>query len=125
MIDNIDYLNEWNKPEDDHFTEIEQGRPQWWKMWPEKYATALDIENIDKDLTAKEKQKLFEEVGKAFINSMFYFLQHEQAKYSAYEPGSRDGRILWNALKRDIDNSYKDYQLRVEHGKRGGRPKNT
>ena len=103
-------------------SEIETGRPQWFKMWVEKYAAALDIDNLDNDLTQKEKEELFKEVGKAFINSLFYFLAHDKEEYSAYKPSTRDGRILWNALKRDIDQSYRDYDKRVENGGKGGRP---
>lgn len=105
---------------------IEIGRPQWYKCWVEKLATALDIENLDRDLTPAERRRLFEEVGKVFINSLFYFLGHDEGRWSEYKPTTRDGRILWNAMKRDIDQSYRDYELRVEHGKLGGRPpKNT
>lgn len=99
------------------------GRPQWYKFWAEKYAIALDIEHIDEDLNPKEKNELFKEVGKAFINSLFYFLGHDMGQYDEYKPGTRDGKILWNALKRDIDQSYRDYDKRVENGAKGGRPK--
>lgn len=115
-----DVLNEWNEYSDG---DTSNGRPQWYKMWCEKYAAALDIENLDNDLTPKEKDVLFTEVGKVFINSLFYFLEHDKGEYSYYKPSTRDGRILWNALKRDIDQSYKDYYLRVENGAKGGRPK--
>ena len=106
----------------DDVEDTSNGRPQWYKLWVEKYATALDIENLDSDLTPEEKRKLFEEVGKVFINSMFYFLGHDEGIYSEYKPTTRDGRILWNALKRDIDQSYRDYDLRVINGAKGGRP---
>lgn len=99
------------------------GRPQWYKLWVEKYATALDIENLDVDLSPTEKRKLFEEIGKVFINSLFYFMGHDEGRWSEYKPSTRDGRILWNALKRDIDQSYKDYDKRVENGAKGGRPR--
>lgn len=105
-----------------HEPEIESGRPQWFKLWVEKYATCLDIENLDEDLTDEEKAVLFEEMGKVFINALFYFMGHDAGKYSYYKPSTRDGRIIWNALKRDIDQSYKDYDGRVENGKKGGRP---
>ncbi|SEL89450.1 hypothetical protein SAMN04487770_12020 [Butyrivibrio sp. ob235] len=113
----ISELNQWNDSE-----EVSSGRPQWYKMWVEKYATALDIENLDNDLTPKEKQTLFIEIGKVFINSLFYFMGHDEGRWSEYKPSTRDGRILWNALKRDIDQSYRDYEKRVENGKTGGRP---
>ena len=104
-------------------TEIEPGRPQWYKFWVEKYATALDIENIDRDLDPEEKETLFYEVGKVFINSMFYFMTHDEGHWIEYKPRTRDSRILWNALKRDIDASYRDYDERVRNGKKGGRPR--
>jgi hypothetical protein len=117
----MDNLNEWNDP-DYHYTNIEEGRPQWFKLWVEKYVAALDIENLDEDLTPQEKDKLFKEVGKAFINALFYFVGHDEGRWNEYRPGTRDGRILWNALKRDIDQSYRDYELRVKNGAKGGRP---
>lgn len=118
---NIDKLNDW---EESCCVSIETGRPQWFKMWVEKYATSLDIENMDKDLTPEQKKALFEDVGRAFINALFYFTSHvkNEEEYSMYRPKTRDGRVLWNALKRDIDQSYRDYEKRVEDGKKGGRP---
>lgn len=114
-----DVLNEWNEYGEG---DLSTGRPQWYKMWVDKYATALDIENLDNDLTPTEKEELFIEVGKVFINSLFYFMAHDKGEYSYYKPHTRDGRILWNALKRDIDQSYRDYDLRVKNGAKGGRP---
>ncbi len=122
MVD-AEYLNDWNGDDGEYrYTEIDKGRPQWFKMWVEKYATALDIENLDDDLTQNEKDILFKEVGKVFINSMFYFMGHDAGQWSEYKPQTRDGRILWNALKRDIDQSYRDYEMRVKNGAKGGRP---
>lgn len=115
----MDELYRFNDAENGDMT---NGRPQWYKLWAEKYATALDIENLDIDLTPAEKDKLFKEVGMVFINSLFYFLAHDKGEYSYYKPSTRDGRILWNALKRDIDQSYRDYDLRVINGAKGGRP---
>ena len=103
-------------------TQIDEGRPQWFKLWVEKYSTALDIENLDTDLTQKEKDTLFKEVGRVFINSLFYFMGHDAGVWEEYKPQTRDGKILWNALKRDIDQSYRDYELRVQNGAKGGRP---
>lgn len=116
----IEELYQYNDAESG---DLANGRPQWYKLWGDKYADALDIEHIDEDLTPEEKEELFYEVGKAFINSLFYFKQHDEANYSYYKPSTRDGRILWNALKRDIDQSYRDYDLRVKNGAKGGRPK--
>jgi len=116
----IEELYEYNDVED-----TSNGRPQWYKLWVEKYATALDIENLDTDLSPTEKKKLFEEIGKVFINSLFYFMGHDDGRWSEYKPSTRDGRILWNALKRDIDQSYRDYDLRVKNGAKGGRPKSN
>lgn len=104
-------------------TQIDEGRPLWFKLWVEKYATSLDIENLDKDLTQKDKELLFKEVGKAFINALFYFMGHDAGVWEEYKPRTRDGRILWNALKKDIDQSYIDYEKRVADGRKGGRPK--
>lgn len=115
----MDTLNEYNNAESG---DMANGRPQWFKLWVEKYATALDIENLDNDLTPKDKQVFFEEVGKVFINSLSYFLGHDEGKWNEYKPKTRDGRILSNALKRDIDQSYRDYDLRVKNGGKGGRP---
>ena len=119
MID-TDNLN-WNEG---GASLIDNGKPQWFKMWGEKYATALDIENLDRDLKDHEKQALFEDVGRAFISALFYFMcrVNDETQYSVYKPLTRDGRILWNALKRDIDQSYRDYEKRVKNGAKGGRP---
>lgn len=115
----VDELNEWNEYADG---ELSTGRPQWYKLWVDKYVAALDPENLDKDLTPKEKDALFKEIGKVFISSLLYFMGHDKGEYSYYKPSTRDGRILWNALKRDIDQSYRDYDKRVIDGKKGGRP---
>ena len=121
-MNNIDNLNEWEPNREQSF-EIDSDRPKWFKLWVEKYATALDIENLDDDLDPEEKSELFEEVGMAFINSLFYFLGHDKGRWSEYKPQTRDGRIIWNSLKRDIDQSYRDYDQRVINGAKGGRPK--
>lgn len=117
---NIEELYEFNNEESG---DMVTGRPQWFKLWVEKYSVALDIENLDSDLTPTEKRLLFQEIGKVFINSLFYFNGHDEGKYSEYKPATRDGKILWNALKRDIDQSYRDYDKRVQNGAKGGRPK--
>lgn len=116
---NTENLNEWNEYGEG---ELSTGRPQWFKLWVEKYACALDIEHLDTDLTPKERERLFIELGKVFINGLFYFWGHDKGEYLYYKPSTRDGRILWNALKRDIDQSYRDYEQRVANGKKGGRP---
>ena len=124
MVD-TDSLNEWNGEDGEYrYTEIEEGKPQWFKMWGEKYAIALDIEHLDEYMTPKEKTALFEDVGRVFINSMFYFMcrANDEEQYSEYKPRTRDGRVLWNTMKRDIDQSYRDYELRVKNGAKGGRP---
>jgi hypothetical protein len=118
---NTDFLNEW----DNGILYEKDGRPKWFKFWGEKYADALDIYHIDEDLSQSEKDKLFKDVGIAFINSLFYFLcrANEEERYSRYTPHTRDGRILWNALKRDIDQSYRDYEIAKINGAKGGRPR--
>lgn len=120
----IDSLNTW-EPCREHNIEIEPGHPQWFKLWVEKYATALDIENLDEDLDDEEKRELFEDVGRVFINALLYFMcvGNDDDKYYIYKPLTRDGRVLWNALKRDIEHSYRDYEKRVIDGKKGGRPR--
>lgn len=116
---NLSELYEYNNAETG---DMANGRPQWFKLWADKYADALDIENLDNDLTKTQKDKLFMDVGRAFINALFYHIQHDEERYDYYKPLTRDGRIIWNALKRDIDQSYRDYELRVINGAKGGRP---
>lgn len=99
------------------------GRPQWYKCWAEKYANALDVENLNTDLSSAEKEELFKEAGIVFINSLLYFLDYDNETYRTYKPRTRDGRILWNHIKADIDQSYRDYDKRVMNGAKGGRPK--
>jgi len=104
--------------------DIPDGSPQWFKLWAIKYADALDIDHLDDDLDPEEKHELFTNVGKAFINAIFYFKHRSLGANDLYYTiNSRDGRIIWNALKRDIDQSYLDYLKRVENGAKGGRPK--
>ena len=120
----VEELYEYNPYEEG---DLSNGRPPWFKLWGEKYADALDVDNLDEDLTQQEKQKLFTEVGKAFINALLYFksVNNGESTYGTYKAGTRDGRIVWNALKRDIDQSYRDYYKRRENGKKGGRPRKT
>lgn len=118
---NTSELYEWNNT-DEMEPEIESGKPKWYKLWVDKYFDAIDIENLDEDLTPEEKEILFREVGKAFINSLFYFMQHDEESHSFYKPHTRDGKIIYNALKRDIDQSFRDYEKRVIDGRKGGRP---
>ena len=122
----VEQLYDWQGEEGEyHETCINEGRPQWFKMWCEKYADALDIKNLDTDLTQAEKKALFEDVGIAFINALFYFMYRVEVAQTiwSYKPRTRDGRILYNVLRRDIDSSYADYDKRVRDGKKGGRPK--
>ena len=120
MID-TDYLNEWNNAESG---DLITGRPQWFKLWAEKYSVALDIDFWDEEYTDKEKKEFFEDIGRCFVNSLFYYncLNRDENKYSMYSPKTHFGRILWHALKRDIDQSFRDYIKKVENGKKGGRP---
>ena len=117
----IDDLNLW----ENGILYEKDGRPKWFRFWGEKYADALDIFHMDEDLTQADKDKLFKDVGIAFINSLFYFLcrANEENTYSTYKPHTRDGRILWNALKRDIDQSYRDYEIAKINGAKGGKAK--
>ena len=103
------------------------GRPQWFKLWVEKYSIALGIENIDEEFANDPdgKAEFFEEVGKCFINALLFFKDHDNDEYQCYKLHTRDGRILWNALKHDVDQTYIDYDKRVQDGKKGGRPRTT
>lgn len=121
----IENLYEWNGEKEDLQGMFTNGRPQWFKLWVEKYAVALDIAHLDEDLDPLDKLSLFEDVGRVFINSLSYFLGHDEGKWAEYKPHTRDGRVLWNALKRDIDASYRDYDQRVVNGGKGGRPKRS
>ena len=100
------------------------GRPQWFKMWVEKYSIALDIDNIDKEFgdDPDGEKVFFEEVGKCFINALRLFGDFDK-KYWNYEPQTRDGRVLWNYIKQDVTQSFLDYEKRVNDGKKGGRPR--
>ena len=102
MLD-ISHLNEWN--EENVWNTIESGRPQWFKLWVEKYAVALDIEYLDEDLTPEQKEIVFRDIGAIFINALSYFMGYDKGEWYEYEPKTREGRTLWHALKRDIDQS--------------------
>lgn len=117
---NIDKLNDW----EESCCMSCENRPQWFKLWADKYIDALDIINLDKDLTPEQKEEVFKDIGMAFINALFYFAfrsGHEDSVWK-YATKTREGRVVTNALKRDIDQSYKDYEKRVADGKKGGRP---
>lgn len=102
----------------------EQGKPQWIKLWAEKYYDELCIDEI-KDFypTAAEERSFLMEVGKAFISALSYYNSYfsDDPQYTTYNM-DRDGMKLYRSLKRDIDQSYQNYMLRVENGKKGGRP---
>ena len=123
MLD-INILNTFLPQEFVYESVIDVNRPQWFKLWGEKYATALDIYNLD-DLPDEEKLELFTDIGIAFVNALFYFMGHDEGKWFEYKAKTREGRVLWNALRRDIDQSYRDYDRRVENGSKGGRPKSN
>ncbi len=110
--------------DNDLFSDGQTGRPQWFKLWADKYADVLDIDNMDEDLSPEEKADLFADLGRAFINALFLFKYYtgDDEDLCSYKILTRDGRIIWNALKRDIDQSYSDYIKRVINGAKGGRP---
>jgi hypothetical protein len=101
----------------------EASKPQWVKLWAEKYYDELCIEDI-KELypTPEEELSFLTEVGKAFVSALAYYNSYcDGESYTTYQM-DRDGRRLYKSLKRDIDQSYISYIKRVENGKKGGRP---
>lgn len=120
----IEELYEWAGDAEDLQGLFSTGKPQWFSFWALKYADALDIENIDYDLDEVEKEELFRDVGVSIINALLYFKNWEDShgNFSYIAPMTRDGRILSNALKRDIDQAYIAYYKRKIDGKKGGRP---
>ncbi len=102
----------------------EISRPQWVKLWAEKYYDELCIDEI-KELypTDAEECEFLMQVGKAFISALaFYNAFNEEESFCTYQM-NRDGMRLYKSLKRDITQSYLSYERRVEAGKLGGRPK--
>lgn len=100
-----------------------ESAPQWIKLWVEKYCDDICIEDIEELYpTDEEETELVLDVGKAFISALSYYKsQITGEEYRVYKM-SRDARRLYNSFKRDIDQSFNDYELRVENGKKGGRP---
>lgn len=102
----------------------EYGKPQWFKLWAEKYYDDLCIEDIHEFYPSVEEENEFLlDVGKAFVSALAYYnaCTTEEESFSIYQMGL-DGRKLYKSLKRDINQSYESYKRRVENGKKGGRP---
>lgn len=104
--------------------------PPWFKLWGQKYGDILDLDNIDEEYQGIDKELLFKDMGKAFINALLYFhdfargqVNEDGFSYRSYKMDTRDGRHIYNALKRDIEASYKDYQDSIKNGHKGGRPR--
>lgn len=105
-------------------------RPIWYHLFAEDLYHILDVENLDSDPdfvnNPRRKDQLFNDLGRALLNSLIYFKDYYE--YGGEDPQaeypieSRDGRIVYNALKRGIVYSYEEYEERVENGKKGGRP---
>ena len=99
--------------------------PQWFKLWGIKYYEDMLVEDIEELYpTDSEKIKYFAEIGKAFVNAINYYVNHNEESYLTYifDDHIKDGKRLFMSLKRDINQSYRDYEARVENGKKGGRP---
>lgn len=103
------------------------GAPQWFKLWAEKYATALDVDTLEDELEQSDYEKVCRDIGTAFVHALRYFMHHDELKerpeINFFRPETRDGRHIWNAFKRDIDQAYRDYEKRVVDGAKGGRPR--
>lgn len=103
----------------------EDKRPQWFKLWVNKYYDVLglyDLEELEIVLS-EDLDDFFNDVGRAFINSLLYCVEKDspeaQKQFGLY---SREGKALYSLLKRDIEQCYRDYDKRVTDGKKGGRP---
>lgn len=102
-----------------------QNRPQWIKLWAEKYYDDLCIDDIKEFYpTEEEEQEFLLEVGKAFVSALSFYNAYnnpEKESYTTYAMG-KDGKRLYKSFQRDIEQSYSAYERRVENGKTGGRP---
>ena len=102
----------------------EKKKPQWVKLWAEKYYDELCIEDIKEFYpTPEEEADFLLQVGKAFVSALGYYNAHGSGEEFITYKMNRDGMKLYKSLKRDIDQSYIVYERRVENGKLGGRPK--
>ena len=101
-------------------------RPQWIKLWAEKYYDELYIDDL-KELypTQDEETEYLIQVGKAFVSALAYYNNYYSDKEFDIYQMDRDGKRLYKSLVRDIRQSYKAYEKRVEDGKKGGRPPKT
>lgn len=90
-----------------------EGRPEWFKFW--RYnRQLLDIEQLS-----------IESRGVVFTNMMRYF----DGEADALLPMTTAEAIAFNVLKRNVDESFSDYDERKEtnriNGEKGGRPPKT
>lgn len=99
-------------------------KPQWVKLWAEKYYDDLCIDDIKEFYpTTEEETEFLKNVGMAFISALAYYNSYnaDEDTFEIYRMNN-DGKKLYKSLKRDIRQSYESYERRVENGKKGGRP---
>lgn len=101
-----------------------ENAPQWIKLWIEKYCDDICLEDIHELYPDEEENELIRAVGMAFISALSYYKGRITGEeYLVYSKMNRDGKRLYKSFVKDIDQSFCDYELRVENGKKGGRPK--
>lgn len=93
--------------------------PLWIKLW---MSTCLDFIDIDEEYQESD----LAEIGKVFINLLHTCIHYNEPESAKFPLKDKYHRALYKALKRDLDQTVKDYRNTVkknrENGKKGGRP---
>ena len=96
-------------------------KPTWIRFNVLEFIQHFEIENADDVLELiEEDPEITEKMGYLFWNMLLYSCDRENA---LFKPENREQRLLFNIIKRGVDNSYARYDQLCENGKKGGRPK--
>ncbi len=105
-----------------------QNRPQWIKLWVEKYYDELCIDDIEEFYpTQAEENAYLLEIGKAFVSALEFYNAYNNPDVEAYKgfKMGKEGKRLYKSFQKDIIQSFDAYERRVADGKKGGRPHKT
>lgn len=87
-----------------------ENKPTWFKLW----VSHLDVFAED-DGTIN-----FEDIGIAVYNALIYLDSHNEENLHKMDKGQK---YMFKMLKKDVEQAYKDYEMRVNNGRKGGRPR--
>lgn len=96
-------------------------KPTWIRFNVAEFIQHFQVQDTEDVMSLiEEDSELTEELGYLFWNMLLYSVDRNNR---LFKPSSRETRLLFNIIKRGIDNSYARYEQCVENGKKGGRPK--